>query len=75
HYGELFCSNECASQRNNPSINTKLIQQNKLHQDPGINLTSHTRTSQHIKMIPASRKKPDPQQQRTKIKYNKKSFT
>jgi hypothetical protein len=52
-YGALFCSNECASQRNNRLINTKLIQQNKFHQGPDIIPTSYTHTNQHVKILPA----------------------
>ncbi|CAF2590955.1 unnamed protein product [Rotaria sp. Silwood2] len=52
-YGALFCSNECASQRNNRLINTKLIQQNRFHQSPDIIPTSYTHTNQHVTIIPA----------------------
>jgi len=52
-YGALFCSNECALQRNNRLINTKLIQQNKFHQGPDIIPTSYTHKNQHVKILPA----------------------
>jgi hypothetical protein len=52
-YGALFCSNECASQRNNRLVNTKLVQQNKFHQGPDIIPTSYTGTNQHVKVLPA----------------------
>lgn len=52
-YGALFCSNECASRRNNRLINTKLIQQNRFHQSPDIIPTSYTNTNQHVRIIPA----------------------
>ncbi|CAF4573955.1 unnamed protein product, partial [Rotaria magnacalcarata] len=55
-YGALFCSNECASQRNNRLINTKLNQQNKFHQSPDIIPTSYSYTNQHVKIIPARSK-------------------
>jgi len=52
-YGALFCSNECASQRTNRLINTKLNQLNKFHQGPDIIPTSYTHTNQHVRIIPA----------------------
>jgi hypothetical protein len=65
-YGALFCSNECASQRNNRLINTKLIQQNKFHQGPDIIPTSYTHTNQHVKVLPARPKNSHVLNRRTK---------
>ncbi|CAF1062423.1 unnamed protein product [Rotaria sp. Silwood1] len=53
-------------------MNRKLVQQNKLHQDPDINLISYT--NQHVKMIPARPKNLNPQQEdisRERIKDQK----
>lgn len=47
-YGVLFCLNKCASQLNNNSIDTKLIHENKYHQDPDIIPTSYIDTNKHI---------------------------
>ena len=52
-YGALFCSNECASRRNNRLLNTKLVQQNRFCQGPDIIPTSYTNTNQHVRIIPA----------------------
>ena len=52
-YGALFCSNECASQRNNRLINSKLIQQqNKFQPGPDIIPTSYTQANQHVRILP-----------------------
>ncbi|CAF1502059.1 unnamed protein product [Adineta steineri] len=52
-YGALFCSNDCATQRNNRLINTKLIQPNKFQQGPDLIPTSYTHTNQHVRILPA----------------------
>ncbi|CAF2086730.1 unnamed protein product [Rotaria magnacalcarata] len=62
-HGALFCSYECASQINNHSINTKLIQQNKFRQGPDTIPTSYLHTNQHFKTFPARPKNLTPQQQ------------
>jgi hypothetical protein len=52
-YGALFCSNECASQRNNRLINnTKSNPPNKFHPGPDIIPTSYTHTDQHVRILP-----------------------
>jgi hypothetical protein len=61
-YGALFCSNECALQRNNRLTNTKIIQQNKFHQGPDIIPTSYTHTNQHVKVLPPRPKNINQQQ-------------
>ena len=65
-YGALFCSNECASQRNNRLVNTKLIPPNKFHQGPDIIPTSYTHTNQHVKILPARPKNPPLSNRRSK---------
>jgi hypothetical protein len=61
-YGALFCSNECASQKNNCLINIKINQQNKFHQGPDIIPTSYTHTNQHVKILPSCPKNRNQQQ-------------
>jgi hypothetical protein len=65
-YGALFCSNECASQRNNRLINTKLNQSTKFQQGPDIIPTSYTHTNQRVKILPAHAKTPNQQPRRIK---------
>ncbi|CAF3352313.1 unnamed protein product [Rotaria sp. Silwood2] len=49
----LFCSNECASQISNHSINTKLIQQNNFYSNETLSLISH-RQSKITSQFPRS---------------------
>ncbi|UJR13895.1 hypothetical protein I4U23_000902 [Adineta vaga] len=65
-YGALFCSNDCASQRNNRLINTKLFQQNKFQQGPDIIPTSYTHTNQHVRILPPRPNLPSHPQQSTR---------
>ena len=60
-YGALFCSNECALQRNNRFNHSKLIQQ-KYDKGPDIIPTGHKHTSQHVKILPGRTKNYIPQQ-------------
>jgi len=52
-YGALFCSNECALQRNHRFNHTKIIQQQKYSKEPDLIPTSHKHTNQHVKILPA----------------------
>ncbi|CAF3849920.1 unnamed protein product [Rotaria sp. Silwood1] len=49
--GALFCSNKCALQIDNYSINAKLIEQRKIHQNRDIISTSFIYTNQHSKIF------------------------
>jgi len=51
-YGALFCSNECALQRNNRFNHTKLIQQQKYEKGPDLIPTSYKHSNQHVKIVP-----------------------
>jgi hypothetical protein len=63
-YGALFCSNECALQRNNRlTNNTKLIPTNKFQPGPDIIPTSYTHTNQHVRILPPRPKTNNHQQQ------------
>ena len=56
-YGALFCSNECALQRNNRFNHTKLIQQQKFEKSPDLIPTSYKQHSnQHVKIVPGRSK-------------------
>ncbi|CAF3503960.1 unnamed protein product [Adineta steineri] len=55
-YGALFCSNECALQRNNRFNHTKLIQQQKYDKSPDLIPTSHKHTNQHVRIVPGRSK-------------------
>ncbi|CAF1136286.1 unnamed protein product [Rotaria sordida] len=73
-YGALFCSNECALQRNNRLLNTKLNQQNKFHQSPDIIPTSYTtHTNQHVRIIPPRPKTLNQLQQQQQIISNRRT--
>lgn len=51
-YGALFCSNDCALQRNNRFNHSKLVQQQKYTKEPDIIPVSYKHTNQHVKILP-----------------------
>lgn len=51
-YGALFCSNECASQRNNRFNHKKIVQQQKFDKSPDIIPTNYKSSNQHVKILP-----------------------
>ncbi|CAF0730244.1 unnamed protein product [Adineta ricciae] len=54
-YGALFCSNECALQRNNRFNHSKLIQQ-KYDKSPDLISTTQKHTNQHVRIVPGRAK-------------------
>ena len=69
-YGALFCSNECSSQRNNRSINSKVVQQQKHRYDQGPDIipTSYMPSNQHVRVLPARPKQGAPPKQSHRAK-------
>ncbi|CAF1314709.1 unnamed protein product [Rotaria sordida] len=62
-YGALFCSNDCALQRNNRFNHKKFIQQEKFDKSPDLIPITYKQTNhQHVKVLPP-RPKPFQQQQ------------
>ncbi|CAF2479428.1 unnamed protein product [Rotaria sp. Silwood2] len=62
-YGALFCSNECALQRNNRFNHKKLIQQEKFDKSPDLIPITYKQTNQHVKILPPRPKTFHQQQQ------------
>ena len=62
-YGALFCSNECALQRNNGYHQKKLFQKQKLDKCPDLIPASYKHSNQHVKILPGRPRSFDQQRQ------------